>query len=45
MLTGRLGELSADTRQSQSNLRDLIRSDENFLSMLEAIHYLNFPGF
>lgn len=45
MLPERTGSRFDETLQQESSLRDLIRSDESFLSMLEAIHYLNFPGY
>ena len=37
--------LPGDLLQNQSGLHDLIRSNEAFLGHIEAIHYLNFPGF
>ncbi|MFH0968596.1 MAG: hypothetical protein V1862_13020 [Methanobacteriota archaeon] len=44
MFPGRHG--SQDTAlEYEPSLRDLIGSDESFVSMLEAIRYLNFPGF
>ncbi len=33
------------SREYSSGLRDLIRSNDAFLSHLEAIHYLGFPDF
>jgi hypothetical protein len=42
ILAGR-GIIPAGKRRSATGLLELMRSDENFLSTLEAIHYLSFP--
>jgi hypothetical protein len=44
IVAGRPGVLSDEPLMARPGLRDLLKSDENFLSMLEAIHYMSFPG-
>ena len=44
LLTGEPRPVSEEVLQHQSSLSDLVDSNEVFLSHLEAIHYLDFPG-
>jgi hypothetical protein len=39
------GSTSGRSLHGQTCLNDLIASDDDFLSHLEAIHYLSFPGY
>ncbi|MDD1729312.1 MAG: hypothetical protein LUQ50_09610 [Methanospirillum sp.] len=43
-LTGEPRPVSEEILHHQSGLSDLVDSNEVFLSHLEAIHYLDFPG-
>jgi hypothetical protein len=44
ILAGIPGSPSEDMVKGSPALRDLLKSDDNFLSLLEAIHYISFPG-